>query len=219
MERQAVLLLGRQGAGKGTVGAFLTQELNAIHLSAGELLRRQVAAGGPLGQEISDQIDRGLPVPVATSYGLLGEHLRAATGHELLVLDGFPHEVSELDRLRELLGREPQLAIFLEVPTPIAVARLLARETCEDCGANYGPGCPSRSPGACDQCGAPLAHRADDSPEGLGRRLDGWARRSPEILAYFEQAESLIEIDASRPSPEVNREVLEVVRDHAISDS
>lgn len=217
--RQAILLLGRQGAGKGTVGAFLARELDAVHLSAGELLRARVAAGGQGALEIRAQIDRGLAVPVETSYGLLGERLRALPRDELLILDGYPRDASELPVLGELLGGEAHLVLLLNVPTPIAVSRLLARETCECCGAGYGPGVPSGSPGVCDGCGGALAHRADDSPQALGHRLEGWASRSPAILAHFRQTESLVEIDASGPSSDVNRRALDVVRDCAISGS
>jgi adenylate kinase len=217
MQSRAILLLGSQGAGKGTVGAFLAEELNGIHLSAGDLLRARAAIGGHVAQEIHAQIDQGLPVPAETSYGLLKECLQESSEKQLLILDGFPRDAAELPLLNEIIGGEARLALLLNVPTPIAVARLLARESCGDCGASYGPGVPPSARGVCDCCGGPLSHRADDSPQGIGRRMEGWAGRSPEILAHFRHVGTLVEIDAAGPSTQVSRSALEVVRDRVIS--
>src|SRR6476659_5634941 len=134
MQRRAILLLGSQGAGKGTVGAILADELDGIHLSAGDLLRARAAVGGHVAQAIHAQIDQGLPVPVEMSYGLLEERLQQSSQNQLLILDGFPRDASELPLMDEILGGEAKLALLLNVPTPIAVARLLARESCGGCG-------------------------------------------------------------------------------------
>jgi adenylate kinase len=212
VERRAILLLGSQGAGKGTLGAFLAGELDAVHLSAGELLRERIAVGGRWAGEIQGQIDRGLAVPTEISYGLLEERLRSVPEDIALVLDGFPREAAELPRLNSLLGGEADLALLLNLPRPIAVARLREREACKQCGASYGPGVPARSPARCDRCGGTLVRRADDSPRALARRLDGWSTRAPAIIAHFRAAATLIELDASLDPAALARRALGLVQ-------
>jgi adenylate kinase len=211
MERQAILLLGIGGAGKGTLGAPLADELGGVHLSAGRLLRERVASGGRWSAEIQDRIDRGLGVPAEISYGLLEERLGSLPEDAGLVLDGFPREIGPLPLLDRLLGGEAALALLLDLPRPIAVARLLERETCEGCGAAHGPGVPAASPGRCDRCGGALARRADDSPASLTRRVEGWSSRAPAIVDHYRGAGILVELDASVDALSLRRRAIEVL--------
>ncbi len=212
MARRAILLLGSQGAGKGTLGAILAGELGAVHLGAGDLLREQVRSGGRWATEIQDQIDRGLGVATEISYGLLEERLGSLAEDVGVVLDGYPRDLDELPRLERLLGGEADLALLLNVPRPIAIGRLLGRETCEECSASHGPGVPARSAGRCDRCGGALVRRADDSPPAIARRLDGWSSRGPAIADHFREAGTLIELDATLEADLLARQALGLVR-------
>lgn len=199
-----LLLLGGQGAGKGTIGRFLARELKAIHLSAGSLLRAHVREGGRWASEIELRIHQGLHVREEISYGLLAARIAALAPSQDLILDGYPRGLDDLTRLAAVLGCEPKSVLLLEVPRPIAVERLLSREICEICDAPYGPGVASRKSGVCDDCGGTLSRRQDDSLHSIGRRIDGWeARRVPLITHLEHQGAVVSSIDASRSIAEV----------------
>jgi adenylate kinase len=209
--KRSLLLLGIQGAGKGTVGRLLARDQGMAHLSAGSLLRRHVHDGGPFGEEIKAQIDRGCGVSTEISYGLLKKALADASADRPLVLDGYPREQSEIEHLLELLGVNPTLVLHLQAPRPIAVARLLSRSACDDCDATFGPGVPPRFSGVCDDCGGKLASRKDDTPPAIRCRLDGWTRRGPRILERLREITGCTQIDSSRPIDQVMADVEEAL--------
>jgi adenylate kinase len=197
--RGVVLLLGMQGAGKGTVGRWLAGRYASVtHLSAGALLRQHVREGGVHSAEIVAQIDGGDPVPPSISYGFLAERVQTVDKDHLLVLDGYPRERSQLDLLLEAIGTDPALIIHLLIPRPIAIERLRNRETCENCDATFGREVPPRSAGECDQCGGVLSRRKDDTEAAIGRRLDGWTRHGPPLLASLDAIAPRVEVDATR---------------------
>jgi adenylate kinase len=197
--RNVVLLLGIQGAGKGTVGRWLASgNAGVTHLSAGALLRQHVREGGTHSVEIVAQIDGGDPVPPSISFGFLAERMRTLGKNQLLVLDGYPRERSQLDLLLETIGTNPALFIHLLIPRPIAIERLRTRKTCGDCDATFGPDVPPRSAGKCDYCHGVLARRKDDTEAAIGRRLDGWAHHGPQLLTSLDAIAPRVEIDATR---------------------
>jgi len=197
--RDVVLLLGMQGAGKGTVGRWLASRYaNVTHLSAGALLRKHVREDGIHSTEIVAQIDGGDPVPTSISFGFLAERVRTAKKDHLLVLDGYPRERSQLDLLLETIGTDPALVVHLLIPRPIAIERLRTRETCGDCDATFGRELPPRSAGECDHCGGVLSRRKDDTEAAIGRRLDGWTRHGPLLLANLDAITPRVEVDAAR---------------------
>ncbi len=197
--RDVVLLLGMQGAGKGTVGRWLASRCPSVtHLSAGALLRQHVHEGGTHSVEIVGQIDGGDPVPPSISFGFLAERVRTIDKDHLLVLDGYPRERSQLNLLIETIDTDPALVIHLHIPRPIAIERLRTRETCEDCDATFGREVPPRSAGTCDHCGGVLTRRKDDTEASIGRRLDGWAHHGPQLLAGLDAITPRVEVDATR---------------------
>lgn len=102
--------------------------------------------------------------------------------------------------------------IVLEVPTPIAVERLVNRELCEACSWPYGPGWPS-SDGACTQCGGTLATRRDDTPAGIARRLETWRVHGRPIMRYYERLGVLRTVRADLPALDVVQAVSEALDD------
>lgn len=209
--RGRVLLLGMQGSGKGTVARGLNCELGAVHVGAGDLLRRHVAEGGEWAAEISERIDNGRGVDERISYGLLEKELGLVGQAPLLVFDGYPRLSRQIPLLLRILGEPPDLALLLDVPRPIAVTRLMARETCQDCDYPFGPEAPPREAGVCDKCGGALKRREDDLPLKIGRRHDAWGAESAEICSFFDDAGSLRRIDASRSAERVASDAVAVV--------
>jgi adenylate kinase len=207
-----VLLLGMQGSGKGTVARHLVTALGAVHIGAGDLLRRHVKQGGPWAEEIDTRINReGRGVDERISYGLLERSLAATSSDQLLIIDGYPRLAGQIPLLLSILGRDPTLALLLELPRPIAVSRLLWRETCETCEAPFGPESPSLRDGACDRCGGVLERRDDDTPAKIGRRHDVWQTESSAILTFFDGLGLLETIDASRPVDQVTADAVRCV--------
>jgi adenylate kinase len=203
-----------QGSGKGTVACELNRELGAVHVGAGDLLRSHVAEGGEWAAEISERIDNGHGVDERISYGLLKRELSRVSQEPLLVFDGYPRLSRQIPLLLRILGAAPDLALLLEVPRPIAVSRLMGRETCQGCDHPFGPEAPPRRAGFCDRCSGLLERRDDDLPLKIGRRHDAWSAESAEICSFFDDAGSLRRVDASRSKDRVASDALAIVEQH-----
>ena len=89
------ILFGPPGAGKGTQAEALVEKYNLCHLSTGELLRAEIAAGTPLGLQAAKLIDRGNLVPDEVVEGMIASKFDSVTHVDGFLLDGFPRTVAQ----------------------------------------------------------------------------------------------------------------------------
>src|SRR5438309_9741987 len=105
---QRLVLLGKQGAGKGTQAGRLAQHYNITHLSTGDMFREQAAQGTAFGLEAKRYMDEGELVPDEIVIGVIEECL--APGGALsdgFVLDGFPRTLPQAEELDRVLAQRP----------------------------------------------------------------------------------------------------------------
>ena len=167
------MLLGKQGAGKGTQAARLAEHYGVEHLSTGELFRASAAAGTPAGLEAKRYMDAGELVPDETVIKVVDEHFTGDFLERGFILDGFPRTLPQAEELEKVLAGHPLDAVLsLEVPTEIVLDRIAGRRVCEDCGANYHVNMPPTENWTCDVCGGRVVQRDDDTEEAVQRRLE-----------------------------------------------
>ena len=186
-----LIFLGPPGAGKGTQAQRLAQRLGVPQLSTGDILRKAVAAGTPLGLEAKGIMAAGNLVPDAVVNGIIDDALgQPAQAHGFL-LDGFPRTVPQAEALDAMLakrGRKIDHVVELEVNTDELVERLGGRMTCAKCGAPYHPKSkPPKSAGVCDNDGTPLVTRPDDAPDRVRQRLVEYENKTAPLTAYYEK--------------------------------
>lgn len=191
------MLLGRQGAGKGTQAGRLAEHFGIVHLSTGELFRAAARAGTAFGLEAKRYMDGGELLPDEIVVGVVEE--RFADNNNLVagfVLDGFPRTAVQARELDRVLGvHRLDLAIQLEVPTEIVMDRLSGRRVCVDCGATYHVNLPPKRPWSCDQCGADVVQREDDTESAVLRRLEIYDIETLPLLDFYACAGLLVTID------------------------
>ena len=125
-----LILFGPPGSGKGTQSQLLIEKYGLKHISTGDLLRKEIAAGGPLGQEAKKFINRGQLVPDEVVIGMISEVLDKNAGAKGFIFDGFPRTAAQalaLDKLLTLKQTAITLVLALEVPEEELVKRLLER--------------------------------------------------------------------------------------------
>ncbi len=135
-----LVLLGLPGAGKGTQGELLSEELDVPHISTGAMFREAIKAGGPLGETARAYIERGELVPDDVSVEIVKERLSQPDCEQGFILDGFPRTVPQavaLDRTLPTLGMELDAAVNIEITEEEAVRRISERMICSQCGATY----------------------------------------------------------------------------------
>jgi adenylate kinase len=212
-----LVILGKQGAGKGTQAVRLSRHYVVPHLSTGDTFRAAVRSGSEFGQKARKYLDSGELVPDAVVIGIVREALTTdATSHRGFILDGFPRTVFQAEALVEII--EPRggldLAINLKIETDHVLRRLAGRRVCSDCGANYSViDNPPRVRSICDVCGGEVVQRDDDTESAIRRRLELYEHETAPLIDWFAQRELLVDMEAlGTPDEVTDRLVAEVDR-------
>ncbi len=159
-----LVLLGAPGSGKGTQAARLKDHLQVPHISTGDLLRAEVAAGSALGLQAKAVMDRGDLVSDEILLGMLEDRLSRPDVSGGFILDGYPRNLAQADALGQLLARIGQPmdhAVQLDVDTDLLVERIAGR--------------------------AKEQGRVDDSPESVRNRLNVYNQVTAPVVDYYRQ--------------------------------
>ncbi len=158
-----IMILGAPGSGKGTQGKLLAAHLGIPQVSTGDLLRRAVKDGTPLGRKAQGYMDQGLLVPDDVIFGLIGEILDSPAAAGGVLMDGFPRTIPQaeaVDRMLKAKGARVDRVLLLDVDQDELVQRLLARAAKEG--------------------------RADDNLESIRQRLVVFGEQTAPLIAFYE---------------------------------
>ena len=189
-----IVLLGKQGAGKGTQANLLARHYDIAHLSTGDMFRAQANAGTAFGLEAKRYMDDGELVPDDIVMGVVEECL--APGGPMadgFILDGFPRTQPQAEALDRVLdGRPLDVVVHIDVPprgrrgAAVGAAGVRARRLAHLQRRTRRP----RSNWTCDVCGGKVVQRADDTPEAIERRLDAYERDTRPIREFYRESRS-----------------------------
>ena len=174
-----VLIVGPQGAGKGTQAALLCGNLKIPHISTGDIFRANVTAGTELGVLAKKYMDAGDLVPDEVTSAMVKARLEESDAAAGFLLDGFPRTVPQAEWLGGVLhGSDHDLdaVLLLEAPDEVLMERMLARG------------------------------RADDTAEAISRRLALYHSETTPLLEHY--AKILVAIDGVGPVEEVQQRAL-----------
>jgi adenylate kinase len=179
-----VLLLGPQGAGKGTQGKLIAAEHGLPHIATGDMLRSAIAAGTLLGEAVKPIYDAGQLVPDDLMIELIRERLSEDDARDGFVLDGFPRtavQAEALDETLDDLGRPLSVVLEFQLPEEVAVERLRRR--------------------------ADQERRADDTDEAIRTRLRLYHEQTEPLIEHYRARGNLVGIPAAKPVEAVFAEI------------
>jgi adenylate kinase len=179
-----VLLLGPQGAGKGTQAKRISAEYGIPHIASGEILRAEMAAETELGRRVKDVYDRGDLVSDVLMIELIRTRLEHADTESGFILDGFPRTTVQAEALDEMLGelgRSFSIVFALQIPDEVAFERLRRR--------------------------AEVEGRADDTDEAIRRRLENYHRETAPLIEHYRVRGNVVPIHGERSENEVFAEI------------
>jgi adenylate kinase len=206
-----IVFLGPPGVGKGTQAARIAKELGVPHLSTGDLLRSAVSAGTPLGLQARGHMDAGRLVPDDLVFQILNERLANDDAKSGFLLDGFPRNLAQAERLQQLTALDTVLSF--ELPANRLVERLSGRRICPKCQTVYNVATqPPKVPGRCDRDGTELIQRPDDLPAAISTRLAVYVEQTAPLLGFYRERSLLQSIDATGDPDEVAGRVRTALR-------
>ena len=176
--KKHLLFLGAPGAGKGTQAELLSKANSYLHLSTGELLRKEIEKNSKLGCKVKDVINRGELVSDDLVLEIVEKNLdKDAKGW---ILDGYPRNLSQANSLNEVLNKINQpleIVFYLDIPEDVLIKRLLSRG------------------------------RKDDSKEAIKTRINIYKKTTEPLIEYFKDLSVLEYIDADRDLKTISEEI------------
>jgi len=202
-----VILLGAPGAGKGTQAALICEEFKVPHISTGDILRRNIKEGTPLGVKAKEFIDKGALVPDEVVIGLVESRLKEDDCKNGYVLDGFPRTIPQAEALDKVAHID--MAINIDVPFETIINRLSGRRVCK-CGATYHVSTLNGET-KCKACGDELFIRDDDKPETVQNRLKVYQEQTQPLIDFYGKQGKVVNIPATGSIEEIFADVKKVL--------
>lgn len=190
-----LVLLGPPGAGKGTQAKVLSQELNLIHLSTGDIFREAAKKEDEIGKSLSGYMQRGQLVPDEMVNKIVIEKLKDKSIQEKFILDGYPRTKPQAVALDEFLVKNKiplDMVIYMQTSEQVVIARLTGRRVCGKCGANYHiKNIRPKKDEICDTCGGRLMQRDDDKEKTVLKRIKVYNQQTKELTDYYKNKKLL----------------------------
>lgn len=206
-----LIFLGPPGAGKGTQAKRLIERFKIPQLSTGDILRKAVADGTPLGKQAKALMEAGKLVSDAIVNGIVDECLASDACKNGFLLDGFPRTVPQAEALDAMLARRGcrlDAVILLEVPTEVLFERLAGRRTCPKCQTAYG-----RDVKTCTNDGTELVVRPDDQPDRVRQRLVEYETKTAPLVGYYRPRGVLRPVDGVGTVDDVEKRILKALKE------
>ena len=176
--KKHLLFLGAPGAGKGTQAELIGQAYSYLHLSTGELLRKEIEMNTILGNQVKDIINRGELVSDELVLKIVKQNLNK--DNKGWILDGYPRNLSQADSLNKVLVEINQpldLVFYLDIPEEVLINRLLLRG------------------------------RKDDTEDTIRTRVNIYKKTTEPLIQYFKDLSLLEYINADRDLKTISSEI------------
>ena len=176
--KKHLLFLGAPGAGKGTQAALVSKANSYLHLSTGDLLRKEIKMNSTLGKEVKDIMNRGELVSDNLVLEIVKKNLDQDNNG--WILDGFPRNLSQANSLNEVLinlNQPLEIVFYLDIPEEVLIKRLLLRG------------------------------RKDDNEETIRTRFNIYKKMTEPLIRYFDDLSLLKYIDANRDPKTISSDI------------
>lgn len=186
------MIMGAPAAGKGTQCEKIVEKLKLVHISVGDLLRAEVAAGSPEGLRAREFMDAGSLVPNEVVVDMVKNRLAQPDAAESgWLLDGYPRSGEQAEAIQQASIR-PDIFLLINVPDELLVERIVGRRSDPVTGAIYH--LKFRPPPS--EVVSRLVQRSDDTEEKAVARLQTYHTNVDSVLEYYRDI--LVEIDGTR---------------------
>jgi len=183
-----LLLLGPQGAGKGTQGKRIAADYGIPHVATGDMFRAAIAARTPLGLRVEPILAAGELVPDEVTVEVIRERLTQPDAAGGFALDGFPRNLAQAEALDKMLtgiGRSLDAVLYFDIPDEVGFERAMKRAADEN--------------------------RADDTPDVIRRRLAIYHDETEPVVEHYRATGKLVPLHAERSIEDVHREITDAL--------
>lgn len=206
-----IILIGMQGAGKGTLSQALAEKYHFSLFETGAQLRRLASEDSLLGKKIKSIIEAGHLVKEEVVIDIIENFLKQTDKNQTIIFDGIPRNLKQAELFEKLLRKNNHnfVCVIINLSEKTALKRLVTRRLCAKCKAVF-PAAYSKN--RCEKCGGELVTRADDNAEAIKTRIKTFLSETlPIIEKYRKEGRKIIELDGEPSIEEVTREAFEKI--------
>jgi len=180
-----LIILGAPGSGKGTQAKKLQEEFGWSHISTGDILRAEIEKKSDVGIKVEKFVNEGKLVPDDIIIDLIKKELSGTKAQAGFILDGFPRNVVQAEKLNNILGMlkiNLDAVVLIDVDEDEIIKRISKRFVCENCGPVI---VDNENDKKCPHCGGKLYRREDDDPETVKHRLKIFEKQTRSLINYY----------------------------------
>jgi adenylate kinase len=200
-----IVLFGRQGSGKGTLGVALCERYGLMPFVTGDELRKLAKDPSPLGEKVKSIIEAGHLVPNDVVMEIIEYFMKNLPGGKSVLFDGIPRKMEQAETFNALMQRlnRPFKGVLLSISEATAWQRLATRRICEKCKAVY-PSVYDKP--ACEVCGGALITRNDDTnEEAIRNRLEAYEKETVPVIEQYKKEGNMLRIEGEGSIEEVKQ--------------
>ena len=218
-----LVMMGPPGAGKGTQAILLAKELGGAHFSTGDLLRKEIAAGSPIGVKTRNYMDSGVLVPDKVMTELVAAHVLRAARDAGFILDGYPRTVEQAQDMQTLFAKNGvslTAVVNIQLPDSAIIDRLVHRLTCPKCQRSFHAKANApKVAGQCDGCGSALARRKDDTEEVIRHRIRVYWEQTAPVVEFYRSRGLLHNVDGGQPIDRIGASLRDALQPRVMARS
>ena len=201
-----IAMFGVQGAGKGTQARLISQEYHIPVIAPGDIFREEIRKGTELGKKVAEYIDKGQLAPNEITNQIVLTKLQSPECQKGFILDGYPRNLSQVGALNRFI--ELTHVFNIKISDQEAITRMSGRRICPQCGRIYHLKFdPPKKDEICDECGAKLYQRVDDTPEAIQERLKIYHQETEPILDFYRAKKILYDINGEQDIKKVFQDI------------
>lgn len=210
-----LVIMGPPGAGKGTQAVMIAEEYSIPHISTGDIFRKNLKEGTPLGLKAKEYMDKGLLVPDEVVVEIVKDRLVKDDCKNGFLLDGFPRTVAQanaLDHVLEDMDMGLDKVINIDVDKDVLIERAVGRRVCSGCGATYHIRFnPPEKTGECDACAGKVIQRDDDREDTVVKRIEVYLEQTLPLIQYYKRRGLLVSINGEHEIQRVFGDIIKAV--------
>lgn len=202
-----IILLGAPGAGKGTQAVQIASKYGIPHISTGDIFRKNLKEGTPVGLKAKAFIDKGQLVPDEVVVELVEDRIKQSDCKGGFLLDGFPRTLPQAEALAKITTIDK--VINIDVDLSKLMARLVGRRVCSKCGESYHVSTFDKK--VCSKCGGDIIQRDDDKEATVKSRLDVYVNQTAPLIEFYENKKLLKSVDGMKSITDVFDEIVKAL--------
>lgn len=208
LHNKRIVMIGNEGAGKGTQIHILQKQFRLPVVSVGVMLRDEIKQQTKMGKLLRSHVDSGRLAPNNLVNQLIEAKLKRYR-NKGFILDGYPRDPEQIGFLLSLTKID--IVVGIIISREEIRKRILFRRVCEKGHIYHLKSFPPKTRGVCDRDGLPLIRRKDSTETAIRHREEVFRIHTSRVIRAFQNFGIYVEIDGHGTPQQVHARVVKAL--------